>query len=227
MGGSTNVALHSRRDRARRGHRLLERGDEPGRVQRPVASPACRGEHAAVRAVLDGRRRRHRRCAGRRAGNCSTAAGSTGRQSPAPARRSPSRSLVSIRRRPTATWCSRCPNRSSRPAACGSSAATSRPKAARSSRSPVSRAASSTVASSAGRGCSSAKPALIAALEADPDSFEDGDMVVIRYEGPRGAPGMPEMLDPTSRITTLCRQKGHHDRLDDRRRVSPAAPSAS
>lgn len=49
--------------------------------------------------------------------------------------------------------------------------------------------------------------ALIAALEADPDSFQDRDMVVIRYEGPRGAPGMPEMLDPTSRITTLCRQR--------------------
>ena len=32
-------------------------------------------------------------------------------------------------------------------------------------------------------------------------------MVVIRYEGPRGAPGMPELLDPTSRITTLCRQR--------------------
>ena len=32
-------------------------------------------------------------------------------------------------------------------------------------------------------------------------------MVVIRYEGPRGAPGMPELLDPTSRITALCRQK--------------------
>src|SRR5471030_2625328 len=32
-------------------------------------------------------------------------------------------------------------------------------------------------------------------------------MVVIRYVGPRGAPGMPEMLDPTSRITTLCREK--------------------
>jgi dihydroxy-acid dehydratase len=33
-------------------------------------------------------------------------------------------------------------------------------------------------------------------------------MVIIRYEGPRGAPGMPELLDPTSRITTLCRQQG-------------------
>jgi dihydroxy-acid dehydratase len=32
-------------------------------------------------------------------------------------------------------------------------------------------------------------------------------MVVIRYEGPRGAPGMPELLDPTSRITALCRQR--------------------
>jgi dihydroxyacid dehydratase/phosphogluconate dehydratase len=34
------------------------------------------------------------------------------------------------------------------------------------------------------------------------------DMVVVRYEGPRGAPGVPEMLDPTSRITTVCREKG-------------------
>ena len=49
--------------------------------------------------------------------------------------------------------------------------------------------------------------ALIAALADEPDSFEDHDMVVIRYEGPRGAPGMPEMLDPTSRITALCRQR--------------------
>src|SRR6185312_1538976 len=50
--------------------------------------------------------------------------------------------------------------------------------------------------------------ALIQALASDPDRFADRDMVVVRYEGPRGAPGMPEMLDPTSRITTLCRQKG-------------------
>jgi dihydroxy-acid dehydratase len=48
---------------------------------------------------------------------------------------------------------------------------------------------------------------LIDALDKFPDSFEDNDMVVIRYEGPRGAPGMPELLDPTSRITALCRQR--------------------
>ena len=48
---------------------------------------------------------------------------------------------------------------------------------------------------------------LIEALDQDPDGFEDNDMVVIRYEGPRGAPGMPELLDPTSRITALCRQR--------------------
>ena len=33
-------------------------------------------------------------------------------------------------------------------------------------------------------------------------------MIVIRYEGPKGAPGMPEMLDPTSRVTALCRRRG-------------------
>jgi dihydroxy-acid dehydratase len=48
---------------------------------------------------------------------------------------------------------------------------------------------------------------LLDALTHTPEVFQDKDMVVIRYEGPRGAPGMPEMLDPTSRITTLCREK--------------------
>jgi dihydroxy-acid dehydratase len=48
---------------------------------------------------------------------------------------------------------------------------------------------------------------LIDALDEDSDSFQDNDMVVIRYEGPRGAPGMPEMLDPTSKITSLCRKR--------------------
>ena len=48
---------------------------------------------------------------------------------------------------------------------------------------------------------------LIEALDQHPDSFEDNDMVVIRYEGPGAHPGMPELLDPTSRITALCRQR--------------------
>ncbi|MEH6836850.1 MULTISPECIES: dihydroxy-acid dehydratase [Falsihalocynthiibacter] len=49
---------------------------------------------------------------------------------------------------------------------------------------------------------------LLKALDADPDSFQNNDMVIVRYEGPTGSPGMPEMLDPTARITTLCREKG-------------------
>ena len=48
---------------------------------------------------------------------------------------------------------------------------------------------------------------LLDALENSPEIFEDHDMIIVRYEGPSGAPGMPEMLDSTSRITTLCRQK--------------------
>lgn len=52
-----------------------------------------------------------------------------------------------------------------------------------------------------------AERSLVEALDRHPDTFEDNDMVVIRYEGPRGAPGMPELLDPTSRITALCRQR--------------------
>jgi len=42
--------------------------------------------------------------------------------------------------------------------------------------------------------------ALIEALDGDPDSFEDNDMVVIRYEGPRGGPGMREMLAVTAAL---------------------------
>jgi dihydroxy-acid dehydratase len=49
---------------------------------------------------------------------------------------------------------------------------------------------------------------LLDALADSPESFSNHDMVIVRYEGPSGAPGMPEMLDSTSRITTLCREKG-------------------
>lgn len=49
---------------------------------------------------------------------------------------------------------------------------------------------------------------LIDALDQQPGSFQDKDIVIVRYEGPSGAPGMPEMLDPTSRMTALCRERG-------------------
>ncbi len=49
---------------------------------------------------------------------------------------------------------------------------------------------------------------LLEALDKTPGSFQNHDMVIVRYEGPSGAPGMPEMLDPTSRITALCRERG-------------------
>ena len=49
--------------------------------------------------------------------------------------------------------------------------------------------------------------ALLAALDTTPERFQNNDMIVVRYEGPSGAPGMPEMLDPTSRITALCRER--------------------
>ena len=48
---------------------------------------------------------------------------------------------------------------------------------------------------------------LLNALDKSPESFQNNDMVIVRYDGPSGAPGMPEMLDPTSRITTLCRER--------------------
>ncbi len=33
--------------------------------------------------------------------------------------------------------------------------------------------------------------------------IREGDVIIIRYEGPRGAPGMPEMLSPTSALMGL------------------------
>ena len=43
-----------------------------------------------------------------------------------------------------------------------------------------------------------AEEAMLAALEAG--RIQRGDVVVIRYEGPKGGPGMPEMLTPTSAL---------------------------
>ncbi|MDC0993017.1 dihydroxy-acid dehydratase [Alphaproteobacteria bacterium] len=49
--------------------------------------------------------------------------------------------------------------------------------------------------------------ALLEFLDTSPNELSDSDMVIVRYEGPVGGPGMPEMLDSTSRITTICREK--------------------
>jgi dihydroxy-acid dehydratase len=46
--------------------------------------------------------------------------------------------------------------------------------------------------------CFDSEEAMLAALEAK--KILAGDVVVIRYEGPKGGPGMPEMLTPTSAI---------------------------
>ncbi len=48
---------------------------------------------------------------------------------------------------------------------------------------------------------------LLESLNSTPNMLKNFDMVVVRYEGPVGGPGMPEMLDSTSRITTLCRER--------------------
>ena len=41
---------------------------------------------------------------------------------------------------------------------------------------------------------------LLNALDKQPESFADRDMIIVRYEGPNGAPGMPEMLAPTGAL---------------------------
>ncbi|KAL4419276.1 hypothetical protein ABPG77_008326 [Micractinium sp. CCAP 211/92] len=47
--------------------------------------------------------------------------------------------------------------------------------------------------------CFDCEEDMLAALEQDQEQFK-GSVVVIRYEGPKGGPGMPEMLTPTSAI---------------------------
>ena len=60
-----------------------------------------------------------------------------------------------------------------------------------------------------GRACVfESEQGLLKALDKTPERFQNNDMIIVRYEGPSGAPGMPEFLDPTSRITTLCRERG-------------------
>ncbi|QZA87928.1 dihydroxy-acid dehydratase [Salinarchaeum sp. IM2453] len=48
-----------------------------------------------------------------------------------------------------------------------------------------------------------------AALNAiDEGEINPGDVIVIRYEGPKGGPGMPEMLEPTAKVSGSPRLSG-------------------
>ena len=49
--------------------------------------------------------------------------------------------------------------------------------------------------------CFNSEEEAIAAI--DGGKIEKGDIVVIRYEGPKGGPGMREMLAPTSRLAGM------------------------
>ena len=44
-------------------------------------------------------------------------------------------------------------------------------------------------------------------LDNTPEELANNDMIIVRFEGPVGGPGMPEMLDSTSRITAICRER--------------------
>ncbi|MGM0398202.1 MAG: dihydroxy-acid dehydratase [Halobacteriota archaeon] len=57
-----------------------------------------------------------------------------------------------------------------------------------------------------------------ATLEAlDGGDIDPGDVIVIRYEGPRGGPGMPEMLEPTSKVSGSPRLSGRVALITDGR----------
>lgn len=47
--------------------------------------------------------------------------------------------------------------------------------------------------------CFDCEEDMLDAVSKDPNQFR-GKVIVIRYEGPKGGPGMPEMLTPTSAI---------------------------
>ena len=96
-------------------------------------------------------------------------------------------------RRPTGTSSTRRATRSTRGAASRSCAGTSRPTAR------VIKVAGAASTSFAG----AAKSVRLRAggvRRADGGRIEPGDVIVIRYEGPKGSPGMPEMLAVTAAV---------------------------
>ena len=174
-------AGHRQRGPGRAGARRLQPGRRPGAAHR---------RHQAARQVPHGRHRPHRRRAGRDE--------APARRRPA-ARRLPDRHRArrwprtwppSTRPRPTATWSTRCPTRSTRSAASPCSPGRSPPRA-RWSRWPASTFDRFEGTARVFDGEDGAMEAILAG------SIEPGDVVVIRYEGPKGGPGMREMLAVT------------------------------
>ena len=91
------------------------------------------------------------------------------------------------------TSCSPFRIRSKRPATSASCAATSAPTA-RWPRSPARKACKFTGTAN----CFDSEEEMLAAMQQK--KIKKGDVVIIRYEGPQGGPGMPEMLSPTGAI---------------------------
>ena len=206
MGGSTNVALHSVEIARAAGIDLWKDVISQREFNALSQSRARPHQCAALRRLLDGGHRREGRSAGDRQA--------------APRRRIRGRPLRHVHGRDA-----RRAGDTSRSAGAGSRghpfhraavqedgrpAPPARQPRARGRRDPQGRGRGGGIKDGVFTGRArvfNSERALITALETTPDVFADHDMVVIRYEGPRGAPGMPELLDPTSRITALCRRK--------------------
>ena len=200
-------AAAQRRDRPGRRSRPLGGRAEPGRLQRAGPAAAGAGEHAAVRRLLHGGRGRQGRAAGHRA-TSSSAAGfldgdtitCTGETLAQQLRRldppAPDGEVIFPVDKPFKDTGGLRLLRGNLAPAGGAILKVA----------GVEGGVKDGVFTGRARVFNGERP-LIEALDGDPDSFMDNDMVVIRYEGPRGAPGMPELLDPTSRITALCRQR--------------------
>ena len=105
MGGSTNVVLHGPEIARAAGFDLWDDVMSQQEFNELSHRLPVLVNMRPFGGVLDGRRRRDRRRRRRSSRSCSPPASSTDRRSPAPARRWPSRSSGSTRRRPTARSC--------------------------------------------------------------------------------------------------------------------------
>ena len=227
MGGSTNVVLHGPEIARAAGFDLWADVLSQQEFNAAVAPAPGAREHAPLRGVLDGRRRRDRRRRRHRQGAARRRVRSTDRRSRARARRWPSRSSGSTRRRPTA--------RSILPV--GSPfKPTGGLRLLRGNLAPDggailklagSRAASSTDGSPAAPGCSTASGSLIAALEDAPESLPRRRHRRRPLRGPPRRAGHARDARSDVAHHRAVPAQGHHDRAHDRRRGSRADRSGS